>query len=76
MSRLFHDHDLIPLPFQSLLAPWIAKRRTPQIEKQYEEIGGGSPIRRWTSTQGKLMTELLDEMCPQTAPHKAYIAFR
>jgi ferrochelatase len=76
LSRLFHDHDLIPLPFQRFLAPWIAKRRTPQIEKQYEEIGGGSPIRRWTSTQGKLMTELLDEMCPATAPHKAYIAFR
>lgn len=75
LSRLFHDGDLIPLPFQKYLAPWIARRRTPQIEKQYEQIGG-SPIRRWTSTQGRLMIQLLDELSPETAPHKAYTAFR
>jgi protoporphyrin/coproporphyrin ferrochelatase len=44
LTNLFSDGDLIPLPFQSALAPWIAKRRTPQIEKQYSDIGGGSPI--------------------------------
>ncbi|CDZ96583.1 ferrochelatase [Phaffia rhodozyma] len=76
LSRLFHDHDLIPLPFQKYMAPWIAKRRTPQIEKQYEAIGGGSPIRRWTAVQGEMMVALLDELSPSTAPHKAYTAFR
>ncbi|EJU03994.1 ferrochelatase [Dacryopinax primogenitus] len=76
LSRLFHDRDLIPLPLQSLIAPWIAKRRTPQIEKQYAAIGGGSPILRWTRHQGQAMIPLLDELSPETAPHKAYVAFR
>lgn len=70
------DGDLIPLPFQSLLAPIIARRRTPQIEKQYEDIGGGSPILKYTRIQGERMAVLLDELHPATAPHKAYVAFR
>ena len=76
LKNLFSDGDLIPLPFQSILAPWIAKRRTPQIEKQYAEIGGGSPILRWTETQGEGLVALLDELHPETAPHKSYVAFR
>lgn len=76
LSNLFHDADLIPLPFQSFLAPWIAKRRTPQIEKQYQDIGGGSPILRYTEFQGRGMASLLDELHPSTAPHKAYTMFR
>ena len=61
---------------QSILAPWIAKRRTPKIEKQYTDIGGGSPILKWTKVQGEAMCELLDEMNPSSAPHKPYVAFR
>ncbi len=76
LSRLFHDHDLIPLPMQSILAPFIAKRRTPKIEGQYTAIGGGSPILRWTRTQGEAMCALLDELNPSSAPHKPYVAFR
>merc|ERR1719487_2513608 len=76
LSRLFHDGDLIPLPFQSTLAPLIARRRTPKIEEQYAAIGGGSPILKWTRTQGEGMAKLLDELSPETAPHKAYVAFR
>jgi protoporphyrin/coproporphyrin ferrochelatase len=59
-----------------MLAPIIAKRRTPQIEEQYKAIGGGSPIRRWTEYQGEHMAKLLDELHPSTAPHKPYVAFR
>ena len=76
LKNLFMDGDLIPLPFQRFLAPVIAKRRTPRIEKQYEAIGGGSPILRYTELQGAGMTALLDELHPGTAPHKAYVAFR
>ncbi|PLW50429.1 hypothetical protein PCANC_07609 [Puccinia coronata f. sp. avenae] len=76
LSRLFHDGDLIPLPFQSTLAPFIAKRRTPKIEKQYEDIGGGSPILKWTQEQASGMVKILDELSPQTAPHRPYVAFR
>lgn len=76
LKNLFSDSDLIPLPFQSILAPLIARRRTPQIEQQYTDIGGGSPILRYTNLQGERMAALLDELHPATAPHKHYVAFR
>lgn len=77
LYRLFSDKDLIPLgPFQEFTAKWIAKRRTPQIESHYEEIGGGSPIRYWSEYQSKKVCEILDKTNPATAPHKPYVAFR
>jgi len=48
------------------LAQWIAKRRTPKITEHYREIGGGSPIRKWTEIQGAGMVKLLDEISPTT----------
>lgn len=60
----------------STLGPWIARRRTPEVQKKYQEIGGGSPILKWTKLQGKLMCEMLDKKSPETAPHKPYVAFR
>lgn len=36
---------------------------------QYAEIGGGSPIRKWTELQGQAMVELLDKLSPQTGAH-------
>lgn len=35
----------------SKLGPYIAKRRTPDIQKKYGQIGGGSPILKWTRKQ-------------------------
>ncbi len=66
LLRLFSDRDIIPLPFQQYLAPWIAKRRTPRIQEQYAKIGGGSPILSWTKKQGTAMAKLLDELSPET----------
>ncbi|KAJ5907047.1 Ferrochelatase [Penicillium subrubescens] len=77
LGRLFADADLIPLGrFQTYLGPLIARRRTPKIQKQYAEIGGGSPIRKWSEYQCEEMCKLLDKMSPETAPHKPYVAFR
>ncbi|OJJ48250.1 hypothetical protein ASPZODRAFT_14398 [Penicilliopsis zonata CBS 506.65] len=77
LSRLFADADLIPLGrLQSYLGPLIAKRRTPKIQKQYAEIGGGSPIRKWSEYQCEEMCKILDKISPETAPHKPYVAFR
>ncbi|KAB0406389.1 hypothetical protein E2I00_001057, partial [Balaenoptera physalus] len=76
LLRLFLDRDLITLPVQNKLGPFIAKRRTPKIQEQYRRIGGGSPIKMWTSKQGEGMVKLLDELSPHTAPHKYYIGFR
>ena len=50
----------------SKMAAWIARRRTPKIQEQYQKIGGGSPIKMWTEIQGEGMVKLLDEMCPDT----------
>ncbi|XP_066987531.1 LOW QUALITY PROTEIN: ferrochelatase, mitochondrial [Macrobrachium rosenbergii] len=76
LLRLFKDRDIIQLPFQDYMGPWIAKRRTPSIQQKYDEIGGGSPIFKWTDLQGRLMCERLDEICPESAPHKHYVGFR
>jgi protoheme ferro-lyase len=50
----------------SKLGPIIASRRTPSIQKQYHEIGGGSPIKKWTTLQGQGMVDILDKISPQT----------
>ncbi|XP_074062746.1 ferrochelatase, mitochondrial isoform X1 [Macrotis lagotis] len=76
LLRLFLDRDLMSLPVQDKLAPFIARRRTPKIQEQYRKIGGGSPIKKWTNKQGEGMIKLLDELSPHTAPHKYYIGFR
>ncbi|XP_073476368.1 ferrochelatase, mitochondrial [Aquarana catesbeiana] len=76
LLRLFLDTDLMKLPVQSKLGPFIAKRRTPKIQEQYRKIGGGSPIKKWTVQQGEGMVKLLNELSPATAPHKYYIGFR
>ncbi|XP_063815711.1 ferrochelatase, mitochondrial isoform X1 [Pseudophryne corroboree] len=76
LLRLFLDKDLMTLPAQSKLGPFIAKRRTPKIQEQYRKIGGGSPIKKWTAQQGEGMVRALDELSPATAPHKYYIGFR
>lgn len=77
LSNLFADGDLIPLGrLQNYLGPLISLRRTPKIEKQYAEIGGGSPIRKWSEYQNAEMCKILDQISPETAPHKPYTAFR
>lgn len=77
LHNLFTDGEIITLgPLQNSLGPWIAKRRTPKIQEQYKQIGGGSPIGKWTAIQGQGMVEILDKLSPETAPHKCYTAFR
>ncbi|XP_066598407.1 ferrochelatase, mitochondrial [Prorops nasuta] len=76
LLRIMTDRDMIQLPIQSQLGPWIAKRRTPDVQKKYKEIGGGSPILKWTNKQGELLCKKLDTISPETAPHKHYVAFR
>ncbi|CAN5662283.1 ferrochelatase [soil metagenome] len=76
LLKLFEDREIIQLPAQKFLGPWIAKRRTPKVRKLYQGIGGGSPILHWTELQGRGMVARLDELSPETAPHKFYVAFR
>ena len=76
LLELFADREIIQLPLQSWLGPFIAKRRTKGVQALYEGIGGGSPILHWTTVQGEGMVERLDRISPETAPHRFYVAFR
>lgn len=76
LLELFADREIIQLPFQRWLGPFIARRRTPKVRGLYEKIGGGSPILRHTRAQGEGMVARLDLISPETAPHGFYIAFR
>jgi ferrochelatase len=83
LRRLFADREIIELPVPAkwqldYFGPWVAKRRTPSIQEQYNEMpfGGGSPIKYYTEEQGKAMVKHLDRISPATAPHKFYIGFR
>lgn len=76
LLRIFTDKDIMDIPFMSKIGPYIAKRRTPVVKERYREIGGGSPIYEWTKKQGNRMVQLLDELCPETSPHKYYVGFR
>lgn len=75
-SRYYLDKIAFTEVCYSKLGPWIAKRRTAEVQKKYSEIGGGSPILQWTNKQGELLCKNLDEISPETAPHKYYVAFR
>lgn len=78
LKRLFLDSDIIDLGGgwkQKLFGEIVSKRRTPKVQEQYKLIGG-SPITHWTKFQGERMVELLDKQRPESAPHKAYTAFR
>jgi protoporphyrin/coproporphyrin ferrochelatase len=76
LLELFADREIIQLPFQNWLGPFIARRRAPKVRDLYTKIGGGSPILRLTEAQGLGMVERLDRLSPETAPHGFYVAFR
>ena len=76
LLELFADREIIQLPFQGWLGPFIARRRAPRVRGLYRTIGGGSPILRYTEAQGRGMVERLDRLSPDTAPHGFYVAFR
>jgi protoporphyrin/coproporphyrin ferrochelatase len=76
LLALFADREIIQLPFQRWLGPFIARRRAPKVRGLYAGIGGGSPILRYTEAQGRGMVARLDRLSPATAPHRFYVAFR
>jgi ferrochelatase len=76
LVELFADREIIQLPLQRWLGPFIARRRTPKVRGLYAAIGGGSPILSYTEAQGRGMVARLDRISPETAPHRFYVAFR
>ena len=65
LLELFADREIIQLPLQRWLGPFIARRRTPKVRNLYASIGGGSPILRYTEAQGRGMVARLDRTLPR-----------
>lgn len=59
LENLFNDPDIFKLPFQKALARYISKKRAPKVQKEYELIGGKSPINDWTEKQRSLLEKKL-----------------
>lgn len=59
LENLFNDPDIFKLPFQKSLARFISKKRAPKVEKEYELIGGKSPINEWTEKQRSMLENKL-----------------
>ena len=56
LFNLFSDKDIFKLPFgQKLFAKIISSKRAPKVQKEYELIGGKSPINEWTEIQRKML---------------------
>ena len=60
----------------SMVGPYLAKRRTSAVQKKYSEIGGGSPILKWTNIQGEKLIEELNSSCSSYGIFKHYVGFR
>jgi len=59
LENLFNDPDIFKLPFQKQLAKFVSTKRAPKIQKEYELIGGKSPIGMWTEKQRKMLEDKL-----------------
>lgn len=66
LSNLFSDRDIFKLPFQDFMAKFIARKRAPKVIKEYELIGGKSPIGYWTELQRSRLEESLRKTDPDT----------
>jgi protoporphyrin/coproporphyrin ferrochelatase len=64
LFNLFADPEIIRLPFPWLQRPlaWlISSSRAKQSQANYQQIGGGSPLRRITEEQAEALQQVLQE---------------
>ena len=64
LFNLFSDPEIIRIPFpilQKPLAWFISSRRAKTSQENYQQIGGGSPLRRITEAQGAALKAKLGE---------------
>jgi len=61
LFNLFNDKAIfrLPQPFRSLLAAFVAKRRTPTATEIYRQLGGGSPLLPNTEAQAAALHDAL-----------------
>ncbi|WP_028585248.1 ferrochelatase [Desulfogranum mediterraneum] len=64
LYKLFSDREIIrlgPWFMQKPLARLIARKRAPKSRANYQQIGGGSPLRRITEQQARALEQRLAE---------------
>ena len=65
LVNLFSDRDIIELPMGALLQPLvariIARKRGPDVRRNYASIGGGSPQLSLTRKQAQALGDRLEE---------------
>ncbi|MFC1561490.1 ferrochelatase [candidate division KSB1 bacterium] len=65
LYNLFLDPDIISIPagrfFRKKIAKLISTKRSQFVCKQYEQIGGKSPINEWTEKQRSMLESSLSE---------------
>ncbi|NJM96340.1 MAG: ferrochelatase [Phormidesmis sp. RL_2_1] len=62
LFNLFADPEIIRIPFPALQKPlawFISSRRAKTSQENYQQIGGGSPLRRITEAQGAALKSKL-----------------
>jgi protoporphyrin/coproporphyrin ferrochelatase len=76
LFNLFSDPEIIRIPFPALQKPlawFISSRRAKTSQANYQQIGGGSPLRRITEAQG---TALKAKLAEQGKEAEVYIGMR
>lgn len=68
LYHIFSDPAIIRLPMswllQKPLARFIASRRAPKVARRYRDIGGGSPLLKWTLLQADGVEQALIDKYP------------
>ncbi len=82
LYNLFMDPAIIDLPLKGIFRNWMARfiaaTRARAVRKDYEMIGGGSPINRLTSEQAEALEQRLNQRFAFTANvnFRTYVAMR
>ncbi|HEQ98867.1 MAG TPA: ferrochelatase [candidate division Zixibacteria bacterium] len=74
IRNLFLDPHIIEKSkiFRSFLAFMISTLRSPRVKKHYQAIGGGSPLKEWTSIQAEKTSRKLSRRNPNMVFKTAY----
>lgn len=82
LYNLFMDPAIIDMPLGGILRHWLSKfistRRSEKVGKDYDRIGGGSPISQLTQEQAEHLETALNRMFgdPAGVKFRVYIAMR
>lgn len=76
LRAIFRDPAILPLPhlLRAPLAGWISARRADKVAARYAQIGGGSPLRRWTGAQTRNLADVMNYSSLRFYPAFRYTA--